>query len=134
MILVGTTDGAPLAVADGRLGDGTSVFGAADGSALPADELPVGVGPLADPSVVLVLGVDDALLSASRPPVSTTASTTMAATTATAAAINPIRTRERASEPGEAVDMQTFCAEGRTALVGADPGQDNGSPLPSAPS
>jgi hypothetical protein len=129
VLLVGTTDGAPLAVAGGRLGEGTAVVAVGTGEALGSAELAAGVSALPDAlgTPELELGPPGEDSSVPRPFVNTTASTTAATTRATAAASNPIRRREPGPEPGEAVDIRTLCAERRTALVGADPSQDNGS-------
>ncbi len=56
VLLVGTTDGAPVVVAGGRLGEGTSVVGVLEGAALGADWLPLADGaPVGDP-VAFVVG------------------------------------------------------------------------------
>jgi hypothetical protein len=121
VLLVGTTDGAPLAVAGGRLGEGTAVVAVGTGGVLGSAALAAGVPVLPDAlgTPELEDGPPGEVPSVRRPVVSTKASTTAATTRATAAASNPIRRREREPAPGEAVDIRTLCAERRTALVGA---------------
>ena len=109
VLLVGTTDGSPVAVAGGRLGEGTSVVGVPEGAALGApDWLPLADGaPVGDRGDVRGRPAWSTAAGLASVRVSTTVSTT-ATTTTTAATSNPSRNREREPEPGEATAIRTL--------------------------